>query len=276
MASSRSTAASALGRWAMTITMPPRAAHAGDRLGQRVFALGVEVGVGLVEHDQERIAVERPGERHALALAGRQRRAALADLGLVAVRQLQDHVVHAGGAGGGDDLLGSGPHREAGDVLRHRAGEQLDVLRQVADVAAERLRRPLVERRAVEPDLAAHRLPDADQGAGERGLARGARADDAEAAAGDELEGDVVDDELLDAGRGDADALHGEARLGLRQRHRLGHDRQLGEEVVEPRPALPRLDEALPVADGELDRCERARGQDGAGDDDAGGRLLAR
>ena len=36
--------------------------------GQRLFALGVEVGVRLVEHDQERLAVERAGQRHPLPL----------------------------------------------------------------------------------------------------------------------------------------------------------------------------------------------------------------
>ena len=36
-------------------------------LGQRLVAFGVEVGIGLVEHDQERIAVERARQRDALA-----------------------------------------------------------------------------------------------------------------------------------------------------------------------------------------------------------------
>jgi len=36
-----------------------------------LVALAVEVGVRLVEHDQERIAVERARQRHALGLAGR-------------------------------------------------------------------------------------------------------------------------------------------------------------------------------------------------------------
>ena len=55
-------------------------AHRQDRLGQRRVALGVEVGVGLVEDDEERVAIERAGERDALALAGGERGAALADL----------------------------------------------------------------------------------------------------------------------------------------------------------------------------------------------------
>ena len=50
------------GRWAMTTTMPPRARTPWIARGQRLLALVVEVGVRLVEHDQERVAVERPGE----------------------------------------------------------------------------------------------------------------------------------------------------------------------------------------------------------------------
>ena len=55
-------------------------AHAENRLGQSFVALRVEIGIGLVEHDQERIAIERAGERDALRLAGRERSAVLADL----------------------------------------------------------------------------------------------------------------------------------------------------------------------------------------------------
>ena len=46
-----------------------------ERPGQRLVALGIEIGIRLVEHDQERIAVQRPGQCHALRLAGRKRRA---------------------------------------------------------------------------------------------------------------------------------------------------------------------------------------------------------
>ena len=77
---------------------------------------------------------------------------------------------------------------EAGDVLGDRAVEQLDVLRQVADMAAERVGLPLVEGGAVEADLAAQGRPDADEGARQGRLAGGARPDEAEALAGLHLE----------------------------------------------------------------------------------------
>ena len=60
-------------------------AHTADRTGQRLARRRVEVRVRLVEHDQERVAVEGAGQRDALALAAGQRGAAVADLGVVAV-----------------------------------------------------------------------------------------------------------------------------------------------------------------------------------------------
>ena len=48
-------------------------AHSKDRARQRFVAFGVEVGVRLVENDQERIAVDGAGERDPLRLAGGER-----------------------------------------------------------------------------------------------------------------------------------------------------------------------------------------------------------
>ena len=77
-------------------------AKAEDGAGQRFVAFGIEIGIGLVEHDQERIAIKRARERDALRLAGRQRAAMLADDGLIAVGQIDDEVVNAGRLRRGD------------------------------------------------------------------------------------------------------------------------------------------------------------------------------
>ena len=53
--------------------------------------------------------------------------------------------MHAGGPRGGDDACRDRVWLEPGDILRNRAVEQLDVLRQIPDVAAERSRIPLIE-----------------------------------------------------------------------------------------------------------------------------------
>ena len=126
----------------------------------------------------------------------------LADRRVVARRQPNDQVMHADGFGRGNDRLRcrrSGSKRAI--FCGHRAGQQLDVLRQIADVTAKRIRRPLIERGAVEAHVAAHRLPDADEQPRQRRFAGAAGADDAEPLPGLELEGDILDDNLWHAGR---------------------------------------------------------------------------
>ena len=56
----------------------------------------IEVGIGLVEYDQERIAEYRTSKPDALALAGRKARAALSNSGGITLRQCQNHFVRAG------------------------------------------------------------------------------------------------------------------------------------------------------------------------------------
>lgn len=52
IARTRSTAASALGRWAPITTMPPRA-NSENSIGQRLFTFGIKIGIWFVEDDQE-------------------------------------------------------------------------------------------------------------------------------------------------------------------------------------------------------------------------------
>ena len=101
----------------------------------------------------------------ALALAAGERHAALADRGVVALGEAQDHLVHAGQPGGLDDLSVVASLRKRAMFSRDGAVEQLDALRQVADRVGERLGRILRDQRLVEADLAAGRRPGADEGA---------------------------------------------------------------------------------------------------------------
>src|SRR5687767_2415355 len=88
--------------------------------------LGFEVeGAGrLIEDQDARVGDQSARDRDALALAARERAAALADHGIVAFRQLQNEVVRAGELGGRDHVV----ERHAGirerDVLAHRPIEQ--------------------------------------------------------------------------------------------------------------------------------------------------------
>ena len=92
-----------------------------DRLSQSFLAFGVEVRVRLVEHDQERVAVERASERDALCLSGRQRAAVFADDGVIALGQVDDEIVHAGRLRRRDHRIGVRRIFETANVLRHRA-----------------------------------------------------------------------------------------------------------------------------------------------------------
>src|SRR5215203_6954974 len=114
-------------------------AHASNGGREGLLARGVEVGIGLVENHQERIAVERAGQGKTLPLAGGEGGPSLANLSLVARRQAEDKVVHSGGCRCRDDIVSLGVFLEASNILSNRSRKKLDVVWEVADMAAERL-----------------------------------------------------------------------------------------------------------------------------------------
>ena len=129
-----------------------------QRLGQRLLAGGVEVGVRLVEHDQRRIAEERARQRDALLLAARERRAAALQHGLVAVAaRWQIMSCTPVSIGRLVDRLVGQIVAHAADIVLDGAGEQLDLLRQVAGEFAELPAVPVAQLGAVEAHLAGGR-----------------------------------------------------------------------------------------------------------------------
>ena len=101
-----------------------------DRLLYEALGLGVE-GAGRLVEDQERwIAQQRPRDRDALALPAGEPRAALAQQGVVGLRELGDELVRVRGAGGAAYLL----EREVTTAVR-------DAARAVSDVEFSRARR---------------------------------------------------------------------------------------------------------------------------------------
>ena len=144
------------------------------------------------------------------------------------------------------------------------------VLRQIADMPAER-RSPTTDRAPRRrADGSARRLPDADEGARKTRFAARARPDDAEPVALLEPEGDILDDDPLVAGRHDADAFDRKCRAGLGSASWFFSGGSRANSFVQAPPALPGRDEVAPVGDREIDRRQRARRDDRAGDDDAG------
>jgi hypothetical protein len=148
-----------------------------QRLAQRQLAGAVEVRIRLVQHQQPGIAIQRPGQCNALALAGRQHHARGIDDRIVAIRQRQDQFMHA--------RPPRRPHdhfridlAQACNVFRNGAGKQLDVLRHVAQPWAQFLAPPLGQVDMIQTDDAGIGLPEAGEQADQCGLARAARTND--------------------------------------------------------------------------------------------------
>ena len=237
---------------------------------QGLFAIGVEIGIGLVEYNEKRIAIKGAGQSHPLPLAGRKRFATDAKPGFVAVGERHDHIMGAGSLRGRDDRLRIGSALQPGDVLGNRAGEEVRCLRHVADMAAARFGRPLVEARPVKAHFAAHKRPGAGNRPHERRLAGRARPDDAENGSGLQPEADIVDgDPLATARRADIDALDRQAAGRCRQGCARSFRREGGEGTVEALPCLLRRNQAAPIGNQLFDRSKRARDDDRSGNDGA-------
>ena len=84
-----------------------------------------------------RVLEQRPRDRDPLALAARQQRAALADMGSEAAGQPLDHLVQPRGLRGRPHLGLGGVGPAVGDVVADRAVEQPGVLQHHADPAAQ-------------------------------------------------------------------------------------------------------------------------------------------
>jgi len=108
----------------------------------------------VLEADKEGIAKQGAGEREALPLPCGKNCAGLADARFIARGESQDHLMDARSLCRGDDILRRCIGSETRDVLRDRAVEELDFLRQIANVAAEDLRRPKSQRGAIETNCA--------------------------------------------------------------------------------------------------------------------------
>ena len=118
----------------------------GAALEQRVEAgldlrlrLEVEVRRRLVEHEDARSGEEGARQRDQLALARRQRHAALVDRRVDAVGQVLDELVEPDAAHGLHHLVVGGVGPGEGDVVAHGAREQERLLRHDAELAPQRL-----------------------------------------------------------------------------------------------------------------------------------------
>ena len=156
----------------------------------------IQIRVRFVEHDQPRIAINSPRKAYPLPLAAGEPQPALADLRLIAVRQMLNHFMGVG------KLCGINHRPVVNDsharyVFPHGASEQLDILRHIADVATELNGIPVQDLGPVEPDLPRGRSENADDQSAQCALAGGRRANHGNQLAGLDFKADVAKDHVL-------------------------------------------------------------------------------
>ena len=175
-----------------------RPAH---RLAQREpdarLGRGVDRGGRVVEDQDARVGDERAGDRDALALAARERQAALADHGVVALRQRRDEVVRLRAARRLLDLGVARIRPREGDVVAHRGGEQERVLRDRRDRAPQLAQVELAHVDAVDEHAPCLHVVEARDQRCQRRLARAGAPDQRERAALGDVEIDLVQDRPL-------------------------------------------------------------------------------
>ena len=200
--------------------------RAPQRGQQRRLGAGVEVAGDVVERQHPRLDQQRPRDRHALALAARQRDAGLAHLGVQAVvhgvqrpRELgrrcgRLHLGVAGVAAAVGDVVPDGPVDQEALAVGDRNGLPQGVQAHRAHVGAPELDAPAVD--VVEPvDQRDHRR-----------LPRAGRSDDRERAPIRHREIDVAEGRRRSR-VGEADAAQ-EGRVTVAQRRRVGRVQDRG------------------------------------------------
>ena len=201
-----------------------------QRLLDHRLVLRVHRRQRLVQHQDRRVAQQRPGDGDALALAARQARAAFADHGLVAVGQRLDEVVRVGGAGDGDEVGLAGVGAAQTQVVLDRAVEQVGVLCHHRDHPAHCLGIERAQVVAADTHRAALRIVQTEQQADDGRFAGTAGADNADTLAGGDAERQALMRGAPAAGVGEA---HGVERDVRRQpviviRAQAGRGRDMG------------------------------------------------
>src|SRR5262249_14634108 len=162
-----------------------------DGAAQCLLTIDIEIGVRLVQYDQERVAEHGAREPDPLPLAGRQQGAALTDVSLVSVWEAQNHLMSTCDMGGLNDGSRGCGSVKARDIVRDGSVKQRNVLRQIPQVLTKIIAIPWVKSAAVETYPAVRRRPNPDQGASERRLAGRARSHQCQAHSSLKLERNI-------------------------------------------------------------------------------------
>lgn len=170
----------------------------------------------LVEDQQPGVLQEDPGDGDALPLPAGERHAALAHVGVVAVRQRLHEGVERCAPCGRLHFRVRRVHVAVGDVVADGAAEEVGVLLHDADVPPQRRPREAADVGPVQRDASFVGLVEAGEQVTERRLAAARRADQRHGLAGGDRERQVRQD-LLSAVVAEADVLEGDGALQVGQ-----------------------------------------------------------
>ena len=141
---------------------------------QLVLVFGIDVGGGLVEDDDGRVLEHGAGNGNALLLAARERGPALANDGVIAVRQGHDEIVATGFLCRGDHFFMRGLRAAEADVVLYGVREEVHALKDHAHLFHQRFQRVVAHVRAADADRAAVHIPESGDEVAKRRLAAAA------------------------------------------------------------------------------------------------------
>jgi len=180
-----------------------------ERLLDELFRFAVEAAGGFVKDQDARVAQDNAGQGNALFFAAAEAVAALADDGVVTIRQAGDEIVDVGGLRCLLNLVLGGVRTGKADVDGDGVVEQEGFLGDHTDMGCEGIEGEITQVVVVNADAALLGIIQARDEIGQRGLAGAAGADKRGQLAGLDREVDVLE--------GDRAGLAGSAgfRLGL-------------------------------------------------------------
>src|SRR5579872_1138205 len=219
------------GRQAVSHHQISAAEHQGyERFFDEPLGRRVERTRRLVEDQDAGILEQHACDGDALALAAGQLVAALADDRLQAVRQAYDQVMDVRGLAGGDQLVIGRIGTAVAQILCDARVEQVRLLSDDADVAAQRIEPQVAHVVAVEQHAASLRIVKTRQQLHDRRLARAAWADERDQLSRPRMERHAVQSPAV-GDVGEADVFEGDVAAGDADVDRVGPLRRLRRHV---------------------------------------------
>ena len=156
----------------------------------------VDGGSGLVEDEYGRVLHGGAGDGQQLPLALREAGAIGCNHGIVALGQATDEGIGVGDARGALDFLPSGIQLAKADIVGDGAAEEVRILQDDAQRAAQVVLADVAHVDAIVDDAALMHIVEAVDEVGDGGLARAGGADESDLLAGFGVKGDIVEDGL--------------------------------------------------------------------------------